>query len=234
MSDDADYKKPRPIRSLPGDFSKEIRAYAARTGLALWAWNTLHANLFLLFWFITSRGHGTYHATAHRLWHTIQSDATQRKMLLNLATANLANPLLGNVRWIIQTTNRLSTYRNIAGHTPAVFSPYYEQQPTADPASAREHAHKRFNEIKHNQFWRLLVGDLISLSTYTGAVATEIQEPGFGGPLPRKPRMQCLAQIARIEGEISRLAQSEERSRQQFASEARRLAEVKRRGHSGA
>jgi hypothetical protein len=78
-----DYRKPKPRRRLPSAFAKEIRAYAARTGLAAWAWNALHANLFTMFWFLISQGNASYHATAHRIWHTIQNDSTQREMLLN-------------------------------------------------------------------------------------------------------------------------------------------------------
>lgn len=213
---------------MPRGFSHEIRQYAARTGLAVWAWNSLHANLFTLFWFIASRGQPLYHTTAHRIWHTIQNDTTQREMLLNVANANLAfnKTMLQRVRWIIKTTNSLSTYRNIAAHTPAAFSPYLQDRPAADPFAARDQARKRFLEIKHDQFWRVLVGDLNALSAYTAGVAVEISQPGFGGTLPHRPRMQSLAQIARIEGQISRLAQSEARSHQQFASQ------LKRRPHS--
>jgi hypothetical protein len=173
--------------------------------------------------------------TAHRIWHTIQNDSTQREMLLNVAKAHLAfqPALLEPIQWIIKTAYRLAIYRNIAAHTPAVFSPYFRERPAAEPVSTRDPMRKSFNEIKHDEFWRLLLGDANALSAYTAAVATEIPQPGLGGPLPRKPRMRCLARIDRIEGQISRIAQSEERYRQQFASRLIQRVEG-RRGRTSA
>lgn len=62
-----------------------------RTGLALWAWNSLHANLFMIFWFLLARGHPEgIREMAAGIWHQIQNDSTQREMLLSVARSQLA------------------------------------------------------------------------------------------------------------------------------------------------
>jgi hypothetical protein len=227
-------RKPRALsRKLPMGFSKEIRQFAAHTGLAMWAWNSLHANLFLIFWFLSARGHDFYHATAYSMWHAIQNDSTQRDMLLNVARAELTEQqsLLRRIIWLVKTANQLSSYRNIAAHTPAIFSPHFRFLPAADPTAAREGARKKFNEIKHDDFWRTLTGDLNSLSLYAGAVAFEILGWNPREPLPHRPRLRSLAHIAQIEGQIGRLAQSEAHSLRQSASRRKRTPELAKHDH---
>lgn len=212
-------------RRINRQFSKEIRQYATRTGLALWSWNSLHGNMFLIFWFLTARGHDFYHETAYSMWHAIQNDSTQREMLLNVANAELSknNRLLAKIRWLVKIANQLAHYRNIAAHTHAIFSPQFQIIPVADATASREAARKRFNEIKHDQFWRSLSGDLNSLSLYARAIAFHIlgwNDPP--APLPHRPRLRSLAQIDRIEGQIGRLAQSEANSLPQSPSRRKR------------
>src|SRR5437016_5645567 len=85
-------KKPRALsRRLPIGFSAEIRRYATQTGLAVWAWNSLHANLFLIFWFLLRRDRPEgIRPMAAGIWHQIQSDSTQRAMLLSTARSELS------------------------------------------------------------------------------------------------------------------------------------------------
>jgi hypothetical protein len=76
------------------------------TGLALWAWNSLHANLFLIFWYLIRGGYPRMtRTTAHRIWHTIQNDSAQREMLLGAAQtdARVNSELLARVIWLVST-----------------------------------------------------------------------------------------------------------------------------------
>ena len=57
-----------PSRRLPRDYAPLIRRYASQTGLALWAWNSLHANVFVLFWFISTPKE-VGRELAHGIWH---------------------------------------------------------------------------------------------------------------------------------------------------------------------
>jgi hypothetical protein len=161
-------------RRLPKEFAASIRQYAMHTGLAVWAWNLLHANLFLIFWHLIRGGRpGMSRATAHRIWHVIQSDSTQRDMLLRVAQtdSNIKTELLARIAWLIKTTNELSAYRNIVAHTPAIFSQYTVRVPLADPSSTRDNARSRFNLIKHDQFWRFLTGAAPLRSAHASATA---------------------------------------------------------------
>lgn len=205
-------QKPRAVsRRLPAAYSKLIRQYAMQTGLAVWAWNSLHANLFTMFWFLLGRGRPEgMKPTVESVWHQIQNDSTQRTMLLSVARSELGarKQMLRRVEWLINVAGRLSAYRNIVAHTPAIFSPYMVAIPIADPTAAREQARLRFNEIKHDEFWRKLTGDLNALAQYAHRLAFDIYRPGFDGPLPHRPKLRSLEQIQRIEGQIGRLAQS--------------------------
>jgi hypothetical protein len=190
---------------------------------------SLHANLFLIFWFLLSRRQDSYAGTAHAIWGTIQNDSTQREMLLNVIDAELMQwkTLHRRARWLVQTTNRLSTYRNIAAHTATIFSHYTDIVPTANPTATKIPTLRRFNQIKHEEFWHLLTGDLTALSHYAFFVAFEIHRPGksiAGEPLPHKPRLRSLAQIDQMEGQIGRLAQSEAQRLQRSSSRRKRKA----------
>jgi hypothetical protein len=211
-------------RRLPPGFAKEIRRYASQTGLALWAWNSLHANLFLIFWYLSARGHDFYRDTAYGVWHAIQNDSTQREMLVNVAKAELAGrkQLLRRIVWLVRMANSLSIYRNIAAHTPAIFSPRLRYLPAADPSAARESARKRFNEIKHDKFWRSLTGDLNALSLYASAIFLHISGLVPPEPLPHRPKLRSLVQISQIEGQIGRISRSVVQTRQQSALRRKR------------
>ena len=226
-------------RRIPQQFRAEIRKYAEHTGLALWAWNSLHANLFILFWFITARGSDFYHKTAHGIWHEIQSDSTQRSMLLNVARAELdkSQHLLTRIEWLIRVVDKIARYRNIITHTPAIFSPHFRLRPAADPAATRNVAKERFNQISHAEFWRALIGDLNALTLYAQAIAWEIPEWTRRGTLPRRPRLLSLARIEEIEAQITRISQLEARSLLQSPSRGKRKpglasAYVVKRGRS--
>jgi hypothetical protein len=199
-------------RRLPTESAADIRRFASHTGLAMWAWNSLHASLFLIFWHLIRGGHPRMtQATAHRIWHTIQNDSTQRDMILGTVQTHPSIPpaLAKRIIWLLKTADRLSTYRNIAVHSPAIFSRYLKTIPSAEQQSTRTAARLRFNEIRHDQFWRFLTGDLNALSLYAAHMAEATRVPRIGtASLPRRPRLRSLSQIDRIEGQISRLAQS--------------------------
>lgn len=212
-------------RRLPHGFEKQVRKYALHTGLASWAWTRVHGQLFLMFWFaMSSKGEiDAMHPTAHSIWHQIQNDSTQREMLISVVRTRLFDQkqLVANVEWLIKTLNRLSTYRNILVHTEAIFSPYMRQAPAASPAGARTGARQRFDNITHDKFWRDLAGDLNALTSYSFSLSTIMQTLSPQRSSLRKPKLLSLAQIDRIEGQISRLAQSKAHFRQQSSSLAK-------------
>ena len=211
-------------RRLPRGFEIQIRRYALHTGLASWAWARVHSHLFLIFWFTMSNRNATDgHSTAHSIWNQIQNDSTQREMLLGVIRIRLVDhkQLVDATEWVIKTLNRLSLYRNIIAHTAALFSPYLKRTPAADPAGARIMHRQRFDIIAHDRFWRDLAGDLNALANYSLAIASMMHDPSKPRASLRKPKLLSLAQIDRIDSQISRLVQSKERSRQQPSSKAK-------------
>jgi hypothetical protein len=215
---------------LPRGFAKLIRQYAMQIGLATWAWNSLHANLFLIFWFFMGDAHHPENrARAQGIWHATKNVSVQRQMLLRAIESEFVGwkrkeldknkqQLLHRIVWLIHKADILSRYRNIAAHVPAVFSPLMTQVPLADPTSTREQMLHRFNQINHRRFWRVFAGDVNALSKYALRLAFEIYQPGVHGPLPHRPRLLSPPQMKVIDDRINRQAMIEARSSPQSSS----------------
>src|SRR5580658_522893 len=62
-----------------------IQLHARHTGEIVIAWNRLQSSLFMLFAALFGDVHKQHFA--HKIWHSIQSDKTQREMLYNAAEA---------------------------------------------------------------------------------------------------------------------------------------------------
>jgi len=63
----------------------------------------------------------------HALWHSIQSDKTQREMLRDAAAArpDLSPEFVENVEWAVKMAGELAIHRNEAVHTPVRFAPLH-------------------------------------------------------------------------------------------------------------
>lgn len=199
----------RLSRRMPRMYAREMRQYALRIGLTIWAWNSLHASMFQLFWFLVSADRVGGRALAHGMWHAIQNDSAQRQMVREAAIATLASrpKLRDNVLWAVASANVLGGYRNIAAHTAATFNPLRTTIPSADWASTRTPAMRKFEKLDHTKFWGSLAADLRVLSSYVSYLAHETHLPGVGPPLPRRPKLQSLAPIRQIEAQINQDAQ---------------------------
>jgi hypothetical protein len=186
-------------RRLPLGMEKQINRYAQDIGLMMWAWNRLHAHLFEIFWHLLTKGRATdAHLLANSLWHQIQSDKTQREMLLAAARAELQNnkAALARIEWLCDVVGKLSQGRNVGAHVYAVFSPHSRKRPLADPRANRIRPGQVFELIDHRRFWRALTGDLNVLAHYALRVSRPIY--GFREPWPRRPTLQCPQEIQRI------------------------------------
>lgn len=145
-------------------------------------------------------------------------------MLRELAIAELGDMprLLKNITWIIEKADKLGTFRNIAAHTSLMFSALNADSLLADPFSTRTQTLRRFKEIKHEQFWRLLAGDYRALSVYASTISYGFFRPGVGGPLPRRPRLLAIPKIEEIDALIARLAQNQAPSRPRISLRRKR------------
>lgn len=96
---------------------KHLKPYADEIGQATLAWNSLHENLCLLFWFAIGPG-----PVPHAIWNRLSSDRTQRDIL---KTAVEAGAFLENrqrfsddVLWLLKQVDQLAEHRNVAIHAP--------------------------------------------------------------------------------------------------------------------
>src|SRR6202035_1074742 len=94
-----------------------LKPYAQEIGHVTLAWNSLHENLALLFWF--AMGHGPM---PHVIWNKLSLDRLQRDILKTITEAgafsSLRNGFGDDVLWLIKATDGIADARNIAVHAP--------------------------------------------------------------------------------------------------------------------
>jgi hypothetical protein len=171
--------RPRILRRRPAEQEEEIIEHAQTTGKIVWEWNALHSKLFLIFWFLlieAPRGASPSEQSRRKalaLWHTIQSDDLQRKMLLAIIeTDKTSNPVNNRLRWILKMADAMAPFRNILVHVPIDFE--YDDEdgleiPMPDVLSSRQNAYFRhlYSNLVSPKFWTTLGDDLLCLMTYT-------------------------------------------------------------------
>lgn len=133
--------KMRLPRKAPAHVRALNRRHAIHIGEIALAWNALQGSLYQIFFALIGDNE-----TAFGLWHTIQSDKTQRDMLVSTAKARLANRkrLLRNLEWVVQKATVLGTFRNDAIPTPMNFR---SGGFAADPLVTRKQALERLQVI---------------------------------------------------------------------------------------
>lgn len=184
-------KSPTPGRTHYGS-AEAVERHARQIGQIIIAWNELQRTLFEIFWMLVSPEN---HELAHGLWHTIQSDKTQREMLDVVAEASLKKRprMLAHVRWITWSAQQLSPHRNDPAHTPMLFPESMRDVAIPDSFSGRKAAVERLRAVPTVKRWRIVRGDLVALSSFAYSVATHIQS-GEGGflLLPNRPRLRLV------------------------------------------
>jgi hypothetical protein len=148
---------------------------------------------------------------ANRIWHSIQSDKTQREMLWNAAEIKLSKKPkeLAALKWILKQTGDLAQCRNVAAHVPVLFPEKTGMKPRPDPWSSRREAGDVHRLINHEKFWRLLAGDLSALSRYTGGLARRLMSYGTPPSLLNKPVLQAAGEFRLIKDQLSRQKQAQ-------------------------
>jgi hypothetical protein len=94
---------------------EHLKPYAVEIGQASLAWNHLHENLRILFWFAIGPG-----PVPFAIWEKLSNDRAQRDMLLTAVNAGaLKNEKMTNeVLWLLKQVDQLSQRRNSAIHAP--------------------------------------------------------------------------------------------------------------------
>jgi hypothetical protein len=174
--------------------TKIIRKHAWHTGEIIFAWNTLQASFFGVFYALFGQGQQEQD-TANAIWHTIQSDKNQREMLLNAARTKIADKsLLANLKWAIDRANDLSVHRNDPIHTNlwigvagagGVVVP--------DLLSSRITSFERLMKQPTSRIWRKLRGDLYALTGYVHLIESQLRWPdAMPRTFPARPKLQSL------------------------------------------
>ena len=133
---------------------------------------------------------------AHKIWHTIQSDKTQREMLYNAAEALLGvrcPPLLADIKWALDRASDLSPYRNDAAHTAiwTVKQPTGKRTVFPDPNATRWTTMQRLVATPTATVWRKVRGDLYALSDYVELINSHVRY-GPLRPLQSRPQLQAV------------------------------------------
>jgi hypothetical protein len=170
------------IQHDPAAFDEHTR----QIGEIIYLWNRLHGQLFWIFWSLTDR---KSHEFAAGLWHSIQSDSTQRQMVETAAKLKLGKRLAGHVVWICRGHERLSKYRNAFAHVG--FYAHYSDGFVPDDISSRRSAVALFEEMPKADIFRKLRGDLMALVIYAEDIAMRLfyDIKSAASPWSERPRL---------------------------------------------
>jgi hypothetical protein len=207
--------RPKILRHRPADQEGYIEDYAGGAGKILWEWNALHSSLFLIFWFLLSDASpdkipdNLSRRRALSLWHTIQSDDLQRKMLISVATttAQIKKPLLTRLMWVMKSADAIAPYRNVIAHVPMEFELVDESKSDdnfvamPNTLTARPTSEWRFI-YSPPEFWDDLGDDLFALGQYADLVRRAVWSPDEPFRWPHKPPLRCLPNIQEVNRQI--------------------------------
>ena len=185
-----------PARQIAPQFRAVTARHARHIGEIAWAWNSLQANLFGIFAAIVSPENLPL---AHGLWHLIQSDKTQREMVIAAAQAGVADKRMrDSIEWVCKQAERLSPHRNDAAHTPMAveFTATYTFTLAPNRIAARKQAVDRLSAFPTEKIWRAVRGDLLALSGYAGLLTLKIRNVSVFAPSLRRPRLRSLPALA--------------------------------------
>jgi hypothetical protein len=183
-------------RRRPEKQQAVIVRHARHVGEILIAWNDLQSKLFMIFWVIVSPER---HQVAYGIWHCIQSDKTQRDMVLAAARGALAakSRMLQHIEWLVDRAAALSVYRNDPAHTAIGFTTDENNKlvPVPDLVAGRDAALKRLADAPTSTYWERVRGDLWSLSYFAGSIWAHLlppPTPPVPHPFPRRPRLMSI------------------------------------------
>lgn len=205
---------PKLNRRVPPFARDALKLHARRVGEIVWAWNFLQSRLFQLFWILTTP---TNHKIAHGIWHSIQSDKTQRELVMAAAKGALTDrpDRVEDIRWILDRAEALSPFRNAAAHTTMLFLqtlPATRMVP--DFTSSRGGALERLLDAPLDESWQKIKGDLWVLAGFTQYVAYNLHVPETFRTLPNRPHLQSIPPSRRQSKQVQDQHRAAKRQRQ--------------------
>ena len=170
-----------------------VRRHASQTGQIIWGWNFLQSGFLHIFHQLVAPSN---HDLALALWHMIQSDKTQREMVLAAATAVLPenSRLLADIDWLVKRSQDLSPYRNDSAHTGISLGGEFHEGRVRmkihpDQRSGRPPAVARLIDKPVESYWRVVKGDLWVLGRYASSLAGKVHGNSDYGPSLQRPRL---------------------------------------------
>lgn len=112
------------LMAIPKDERRDYTAekfdpFARSLGRVTLAWNSLHTELFGIFWAASGYANGLIPGA---IWNALKVDRAQRDILKDLTTSkahgiSLSKKVRGKINWILDNANELENIRNDLIHT---------------------------------------------------------------------------------------------------------------------
>ena len=188
-----------------------INRHSLKMGRVLWEWNHLHSQLLGVFCVMLP---GNSIGDASEIWHSFGADSAQRKMLLEMSKTHFWDnkKAYERLKWIMQAIQDLSAYRNIAAHLPMEIG---DSQGPDDLLMPQSMTVKRVNALRiifasldRNMFWEDISTDLFLLVQYVRHFMAYLIHADARPPLPRKPKLQSLLKVKKVELQIQKIAKT--------------------------
>ncbi|MDQ7780693.1 MAG: hypothetical protein RDV41_13445 [Planctomycetota bacterium] len=196
--------------------------HARQIGEVIYLWNRLHGALFLTFWAITDSRDYDF---AYGIWHSIQSDSTQRQMVEKAAgTGRIGARMKSNVLWICRAHEKLAPYRNAFAHVGFYYHSKEEGFAPED-LGARKAPLELLASYPKTTLFRRLRGDLAALADYAEGIGYRIlyrhptgPQISSGSPWTERPRLQLVPTTPPSRSKVLRQKKSAAKQRQREAS----------------
>lgn len=195
-------------RNLSKESQMALEELGALTAETIWAWNRNNSILMAVFSSLLSPDLSKDHV-AHAIWHSFQSDSSQREMLLETAKVCL-NPKsvkYKQITWLIKKINKIAPYRNAIIHVPMVFQQTKPGRPNnivLDFGGARLAALDKLTLAGSKKaFWKAISGDLFVLTQFAAGLSGAARR-GEPPPLLHRPRLRTPQLFQQIDVQLNR------------------------------
>jgi hypothetical protein len=175
------------------DYGKRgLQRHARLVGEVVQAWNELHVHFGLLFGAILKHKNMMI---PNAIWTALTTDRAQRDVLMaTISWEYLASGRkFQRIKWALDTTDKLSRYRNDAVHLAARPSAsLHGQKPSTRTGYMGVSFNRamRMSDVDFCHMLETLRGDVRQLSGYVDWLYRWVARTGNEGPLPRRPVMR--------------------------------------------
>lgn len=187
-------------RRVPPPKSDVIDRHAQAVGQVSIAWNDLHSSLFEIFWFCIGTDK---HEIAHAIWHTFQSDRSQRSLLVATAQHALSNKSFIAIKWIAKCADKIAEDRNSLIHADINFTLSDDGMVIHPNLVSSRYQHQEYlSKADLTRISQKVSGDLRVLSQYTRDIFWHLADPETFALWPYRPR------LAHVQGAIKKRKQN--------------------------